>query len=100
MKYYDRAGNETDRYGFRKDFDWNNRFDLKTEVEGHLVSTVDLGTDYNFNMTGEPLYYETMIFPEDSLEEIYCRRYSSEKEARKGHKEAVKALKEMIEEGE
>ena len=47
-------------YGFRKDFDWENRFDLKTKVKYngkiYTVSTVDLGLDHSFGI-GKPLYY-------------------------------------------
>ena len=71
-------------FGYREDFDWNNRFDLKTEIDDYLVSTVDLGLDHNFG-EGEPLYYETMIFPKKDKQiiylEEYCERYSTEEQA-------------------
>lgn len=83
--------------GFREDFDWETRFDLKTEVNGYVVSTVDLGIDHSWGI-GEPLYYETMIFKKDSEEidftDLYCKRYSTEEQARIGHEEAVKFVKE------
>lgn len=89
------------KYGFRKDFDWETRFDLKTDVGKYQVSTVDLGLDHSFGI-GRPLYYETMIFEKNengyhnSLD--YQVRYSTEKEARKGHKKAIKYVKNMIKE--
>lgn len=49
------------KYGFRDDFNWETRFDLKTEIGDYIVSTVDLGLDHSFG-DGPPLYYETMIF--------------------------------------
>ena len=87
-------------YGFREDFDWNNRFDLKTEINGYIVSTVDLGINHNFG-GGEPLWYETMIFRKKGKHinylELYCKRYHTEEEARKGHKEAIELAKNGLE---
>ena len=87
---------KTNKYGFREDFDYNNRFDLKTEINGYLVSTVDLGIDHSFGI-GKPLYYETMIFEKDGdnidFSGIYQQRYSTEEEAQAGHEYAVKLVK-------
>lgn len=94
------------KYGFRKDFDWDNRFDLKTKVkykgETYTVSTVDLGLDHSFGI-GQPLYYETMIFKNANTTaerwgkynpfSYFQERYSTEKEARKRHKEIVEMFK-------
>lgn len=94
---FDNAGNELNEYGFRKDFDWNNRFDLKTEVDGYLISTVDLGLDHSFGI-GEPLYYETMIFEKKdndvNYRDLYCKRYATKEEAKIGHAIAIKYVKE------
>lgn len=94
---FDKLGNELDEYGFRKDFDWDNRFDLKAEVDGYLISTVDLGTDHSFGL-GNPLYYETMIFAKEdkgiNFSDLYCERYTTEEEAIKGHEKIVKLVKE------
>ena len=94
------------KIGFREDFDWENRFDLKTRVIYHdklyEVSTVDLGLDHSFGM-GKPLYYETMIFLVDSNKDMFERakanefsdfqlRYSTEEEARISHENIVKAF--------
>ena len=84
------------KYGFRKDFNWETRFDLKTEIGDYIVSTVDLGIDHSFGF-GEPLYYETMIFEKNYRNSLdYQERYSTEKEARKGHKKAIKYVKDNI----
>lgn len=87
------------KYGFRKDFDWKNRFDLKTEIDNYLISTVDLGIDHSFGV-GKPLYYETMIFEKNGdkvdFSGIYQKRYSTEEEAREGHKKAIEYVKNMI----
>lgn len=87
------------KIGFREDFDSLNKWHLVTYVKGYKVSTVDLGLDHSFGM-GEPLYYETMIFnDEQNIFEDYQVRYSTKKEAKKGHKEAIKYVKEKLKEG-
>lgn len=82
---------------FREDFDWETRFDLKTIVGDYLVSTVDLGINHSFDET--PLYYETMVFKRINgkldLHELFCERYTTEKQARKGHKLVVKYLEHL-----
>ena len=89
------------KYGFRDDFHYESRFDLKTEVDGYIVSTVDLGIDHSFG-DGPPLYYETMIFKKDKNGDIdfsgedYQVRYTTEEQAREGHKLAIEYLKEKI----
>ena len=84
---------DLEKFGFRKGFSFEDRFDLKTEVNGYLVSTVDLGINYNFG-EGKPLYYETMIFKKDGEDidysDLYCERYSTEDEAKIGHEKAIK----------
>lgn len=91
------------KYGFREDFDWETRFDLKTQVGDYEVSTVDLGIDHSFGL-GKPLYYETMIFlkgndlEEENIFVDYQVRYSTEKEARKGHEEAIEFVKDFLKE--
>ena len=97
------AKEDLTRFGYRKDFDWETRFDLKTDVGEYIVSTVDLGLDYSFGI-GRPLYYETMIFEKEVNEEgfrnslDYQIRYSTEEEAREGHKIAIEYVKNMIKE--
>lgn len=97
----DKAGNELNEYGFRKDFDPNNRFDLKTEINGYVVSTVDLGLDHSFG-DGLPLYYETMIFKKDKNGDIdfsgedYQMRYTTEEQAKEGHKNAIQYVKDKL----
>lgn len=96
------------KYGFRKDFDWDNRFDLKTTVGDYQVSTVDLGLNHQFIDGLPPLYYETMIFIKgDNFEERhskenpfedYQERYSTEEEAKKGHQKAIEYVKQQLKE--
>lgn len=84
------------KLGYREDFDFLNRWELKTKFKGYVVSTVDLGLDHSFGI-GAPLYYETMIFGDDRFEG-YQVRYSTKKEAKKGHKETIKYVKEKLKE--
>ena len=51
-----------------------------------LVSTVFLGLDHNFNLSGAPVLWETLILggPADG----YMRRYTSRAAALAGHAEA------------
>ena len=88
-----------EQFGYRKGFDWETRFDLKTKVGKYIISTVDLGIDHSFGF-GNPLYYETMIFNWEDLEENpfkdYQKRYETEDEARLGHQEAIDYVKEDL----
>lgn len=82
------------KFGFRKDYDYNKRVvkqeDIIFEGEKYFVSTVDLGLNHNFNLSGPPLYYETMIFPENETFDVYyCNRYSEREEALKSHEALV-----------
>lgn len=88
------------KYGYREDFDWDNRFHLISYVDDYKISTVDLGIDHSFGF-GKPLYYETMIFnceQEDNKFEDYQIRYSTEEEAVIGHEKAVEYVKENLKE--
>jgi hypothetical protein len=86
-------------YGFRDDFDWENRWELKTRIKNYLISTVDLGIDHSFGI-GEPLYYETMIFKEVDGQIVgsmgYQERYSTEEESRIGHKKAIEYVESGV----
>lgn len=90
---------DLEKYGFRKGFSFENRFDLKNEINGYLISTVDLGIDHSFG-TEKPLYYETMIFKKDGSDidfnDLYCERYSTEEEAIKGHEKAIEYVRKNL----
>lgn len=99
---------DLEQLGYRKGFDWDNRFNLKTQVGDYEVSTVDLGLNYQFIEDLPPLYYETMIFIKgDTFEErhskenpfeYYQQRYTTKAEAIKGHKKAIKYVKNKLKE--
>uniref|UniRef100_A0A6M3ISF8 Uncharacterized protein n=1 Tax=viral metagenome TaxID=1070528 RepID=A0A6M3ISF8_9ZZZZ len=68
-----------------------------TLPNGKWVSTVFLGVDHNFGLSGRPLLFETMVFKSNNeLNEIDMDRYSTWEEAEYGHKEMVKKWKATI----
>jgi hypothetical protein len=78
--------------------DIHNRVVLQDRFGPLLVSTVFLGLDHNWLLTGPPVLWETMVFDESdgrkSLDD-YSQRYTSKLEALEGHHEicvAVEAL--------
>lgn len=82
--------------GFREDFDFEHRFHLIDIIGGYRISTVDIGVDMSFG-SGKPIYYETMIFNDKNDTTIgYMERYSTEKQARLGHQEAIQYVKEVF----
>ena len=57
---------------------------------GTWVSTVWLGLDHSFPGTRPPIIFETMVFPGRGGEgELGAARYSTEQEAKDGHKAMV-----------
>ena len=65
-------------------------------VNGLRVSTVWLGLNHDFSELGQPLLFETMIFPEEGRDsiELYLDRYATWQEAEEGHKKAVEWVKD------
>lgn len=74
-----------------------------TLPDGKWVSTVWIGLDYNLYGMGKPLIFETMVFSGKDVEkeflgkkrlglgeELDVERYSTLKEAEKGHKRMVR----------
>lgn len=68
-----------------------DRVDATDLPNGLWVSTVFLGTTHGWDEDGQPLLFETMIFRNGSWSDLYCRRYSSWKDAKIGHEVAVLA---------
>jgi hypothetical protein len=58
---------------------------------GIRVSTVFLGLDHNFSMSGRPVLFETMTFIGRYNEAQY--RYCTYEDAEAGHKEIIKDIK-------
>lgn len=84
------------KFGFREDYNPENKI-VKQEYitfggNEYLVSTVDLGLNHRFG-EGEPLYYETMIFPKNEWGDMYCNRYTDRETALKEHEKLVEDIK-------
>lgn len=62
-------------------------------VDGKRISTTWLGIDHQFR-DGPPLLFETMVFDDGSWNDIYCKRYTTWKEAEEGHKATVQWVKD------
>ena len=75
----------------KDDGDWRIGFD---EHDGVSVSTVWLGLDHNYSLTGPPLIFETMIFGGEHAE--YQERYSTKEEALAGHERAYRLAFEKV----
>jgi len=78
-----------DIFQFAAWFENTDRSVAETQIGRKVrVSTVFLGIDHNFTGKGKPVLWETMIFggPYDE----WCKRYTSERDAKSGHKDAVK----------
>lgn len=74
---------------FSEDFEKMDRHvGLKMLPNGIEISTVWLGIDHNFGMRQRPLIFESMAF--FNGKDIDCIRYSTEEEARLGHKMLIK----------
>lgn len=81
---------------------WFENYDykvvIKTEVDEYTISTVWLGLDHN-HFGGIPLIFETMVFREsdnweDNAWDHIQERYSTEEQAREGHNEIVKRVRD------
>jgi hypothetical protein len=66
----------------------------ETKIGYIRISTVFLGIDHNFDSSGEPVLFETMIFGgKFHLEQA---RYCSWEEAEQGHEVSVKKVKRWL----
>ena len=63
-----------------------------TYIEGIQISTVFLGIDHNYNLNGEPLLFETMVFPDEDIQ----FRCSTWREALNQHWEVVHSVKAKL----
>jgi hypothetical protein len=89
--FYDREGN------LLLLFEWATLLEnpeyqivIQEKLENKLeISTVWLGVNYNFRLDEPPHIFETVVFKRDELNKrkgIDCERYSTEEQAREGHK--------------
>jgi hypothetical protein len=58
--------------------------------DGKYVSTVFLGLDHNYDSTGPPILFETMVFAErEGFDDQDMERYATFEEAVQGHRDMV-----------
>lgn len=57
--------------------------------DGRWISTVFMALDHAYD-GGDPVLWETMIFPKESYVDLYCTRYISRAEALEGHAIALR----------
>ena len=77
--------------------DWRVAYDIAGDLQ---VSTVFLGIHHGLGhifdtVCGPPIVFETMIFQEDNMDELYMKRYSTLNEAVEGHKTALAIAEEL-----
>lgn len=83
---------ETNLFKWGRWFEKTKRRVIKQKYIGKVfVSTVFLGLDHRFGMSGDPILFETMIF--GGKHDEYQERYTTYEGALKGHKKAVQLVK-------
>lgn len=83
---------ETDLLKWAKWFETADRHVGDDTIGKVRISTVFLGIDHNWGFSKKPILFETMIFGGKNND--YQERYGTWEEAEKGHKRAVKMIKE------
>ena len=74
--------------------EWAEKFEsedrkLAEDTVGKVcISTVFLGVNHNFGISGKPILFETMVF-DDLGNSIFCDRYEDWDSALLGHKRKV-----------
>lgn len=71
-----------------------DRIVKKEIVNGCKISTVFIGLDHSFSFSPIPEIFETMIFVDEDMKDIYLDRYATWKEAEEGHERAVQWVKD------
>lgn len=109
IDWYDREGRPLDIMSASKlmrDFDY--KVVRQQKIGPFLVSTVWLGLDHNWSNEGPPLIFETMVFDHElddgwgwGARDVdpggWMNRYSTEREAREGHRVIVAAVASLLE---
>lgn len=84
--YYDRDGNGISIQEWIKLLEDPKYKIVKVDlIKETRISTVWLGLDHSFDLTGPPILFETMDFPENNLQ----IHYYTEQEAIEGHNKLV-----------
>jgi hypothetical protein len=74
---------------------WYEKADTRVALDtvyGIRVSTIFLGLDHNFSMSGPPVLFETMVFFGESSYSAYQDRYCTYDEAEAGHRMVVDVI--------
>jgi hypothetical protein len=99
IEYYDMDGNPMSHEEWIAAYErTDERHVVQQFIGDYWVSTTWLGLDHNWG-DGPPLIFETMVFQAVdkeviSWEDLLCERYSTEKEAIRGHMDIVRWIKE------
>lgn len=98
-KFYNRDGKEISQEEWaelKNDYDYAKIGHFETLANGEKirVSTVWLGINYNLNLDGDPVLFETMVF--GGRNNGLMRRYSTELEALLGHSEIVDIVQDTL----
>lgn len=102
IDHYDMDGNPIGLGTWTALFSSEVRYLQRTEIEGHVISTVWLGLDHGHGGDGPPLIFETMVFPQqadgslDSTGETYTDRYSTKEHALEGHEKAIQWVRDNL----
>lgn len=96
----DEEGNpvvEPDLMKWAKWIEHNERTIAHNELRNIRVSTIFLGIDHSFGVSAQkyPLIFETMVFDDNKQKSNYDQfqdRYSTRKEALRGHNKILKKL--------
>lgn len=71
-----------------------DRFIQQDENKEYFISTIFLGLDHDFGMTGKPLLFETAVFSrivaDDTDKTLEMVRHETLKQAKRFHKKMVK----------
>lgn len=91
--FYNYEGKEVSADEWGKLFAGNNRRIAKDTIEEKfmVVSTVFIGLTWENE--NPPLIYETMVFPQDSFDELETHRWATREEAIQGHQHIVDKIK-------
>lgn len=86
--WYDKQGNPISQDIAKVLYNQKNyRRVALTDLKDYSISTVWIGLD--FSISNNKMIFETMIFRAGTFDDVYCERYSTEKEAKLGHLKAV-----------
>lgn len=94
--YYDKEGREVGVEEWSALFEQGDRHVARDEIseKSVVVSTVWIGLSWALEVEdgGRPLIFETMVFPEDSYEDLLCYRWATADEAKAGHERLVRDI--------